>query len=108
MTSRSASRAAVREMSFSEWLPASVAAATGTRVVFVEPGPDVSPIRIQDVAAPAAATLFIGPEGGWMAQELQAAAAAGASLVTMGGLTLRADAMPIVALTAVRTLWEDL
>ena len=89
-------------------LPASVAAAGGGRIVFVEPGPDVTPIRIQDVSAPANATLFIGPEGGWTAQELQAAHAAGASLVTMGGLTLRADAMPIVALTAVRTLWEDL
>jgi 16S rRNA (uracil1498-N3)-methyltransferase len=82
--------------------------ATGARVMLVEPGPAVRPARIQDVAVPAAATLLVGPEGGWSEEELSTAQAAGASLVTMGGLTLRADAMPIVALTAVRTLWEDL
>jgi 16S rRNA (uracil1498-N3)-methyltransferase len=77
------------------------------RVMLVEPQTSAAPLRLHDVPRPSAATLIVGPEGGWSEDELQRAEQAGASLVTMGGLTLRADAMPVVALTAVRTLWED-
>ena len=45
------------------------------------------------------ATLVIGPEGGWTAEELQIAAGLG-TLITLGQRTLRADAMALVALSA--------
>jgi 16S rRNA (uracil1498-N3)-methyltransferase len=78
------------------------------RLMFVEPQTSAAPSRVHDIPRPAAAILIVGPEGGWSEDELSSAHQAGASLVTLGGLTLRADAMPVVALTAVRTLWEDL
>jgi 16S rRNA (uracil1498-N3)-methyltransferase len=79
----------------------------GARIMFVEPGAAVTPSRIQDLAVAAEATLIVGPEGGWTDHEVRTASQAGASLVTLGGLTLRADAMPVVALTALKTVWED-
>ena len=51
-----------------------------------------------------AATVLVGPEGGWSAAEVEALVAAGATLFSLGGRTLRADAAPLVALTAL--LWE--
>ena len=77
------------------------------KLMFVEPRPTGSEVNIRTVTRPTSATLIVGPEGGWSDDELRIARDGGASLVTMGELTLRADAMPVVALTAVRTLWED-
>lgn len=45
------------------------------------------------------ATLVIGPEGGWSEEEL-AALSTSSTLITLGGRTLRADAMAVVALAA--------
>ena len=53
---------------------------------------------------PALATVLVGPEGGWAPSEVDALVAAGATLMRLGGRTLRADAAPLVALTAL--LWE--
>jgi 16S rRNA (uracil1498-N3)-methyltransferase len=81
----------------------------GTRVMLVEPRSPpllVSPLR--ELPAARAVTLFIGPEGGWTDAEVQSAAAARAILTTLGRLTLRADAVPTVAVTALRVLWNDL
>ncbi len=55
-------------------------------------------------ARPDTATVLVGPEGGWAPAECEALAAAGATLFSLGGRTLRADAAPLVALTAL--LWE--
>jgi 16S rRNA U1498 N3-methylase RsmE len=52
------------------------------------------------------AALFIGPEGGWTPEEIDLADAV-THLVTLGRLTFRADAMPLVALSAVLTLWKE-
>jgi 16S rRNA (uracil1498-N3)-methyltransferase len=51
------------------------------------------------------ATLFIGPEGGWAADELSAFVAAEAHLLSLGPRTLRAELAPVVALTALWTGW---
>ncbi len=48
--------------------------------------------------------MLVGPEGGWSPAEVEALVAAGATLFSLGGRTLRADAAPLVALTAL--LWE--
>ena len=79
------------------------------RFVFVEPSAGVEAESVRDVAAPPsrAATLVIGPEGGWSGPELQALASR-CRLVRLGARTLRADAAPLVALTALMTVWGDL
>ena len=59
-----------------------------------------------DVAIPDTATLMVGPEGGWSAEEVEAASALG-SLITIGQRTLRADAMGLVALAALFTHWRE-
>jgi 16S rRNA (uracil1498-N3)-methyltransferase len=53
---------------------------------------------------PDAATVLVGPEGGWSPAEVEALIATGATLFSLGRRTLRADAAPLVALTAL--LWE--
>jgi 16S rRNA (uracil1498-N3)-methyltransferase len=52
-----------------------------------------------------AVTLLIGPEGGWSSGEVAEAARAGATLVHLGPRTLRAERAPVVALSALWTLW---
>jgi 16S rRNA (uracil1498-N3)-methyltransferase len=82
------------------------------RLICVEPSADgisaggVSPV--QEIAKPDAAHVIVGPEGGWSAAELGAAVAAGAVAMSLGGRTLRADAAPLVALTALLTTWSEL
>jgi len=57
---------------------------------------------------PDTATVLVGPEGGWAPAEIDALAAAGAILISLGGRTLRADAAPLVALAVVLTEWKAL
>jgi 16S rRNA (uracil1498-N3)-methyltransferase len=94
----------VEAMSLSQAL---AAAASGLRVLLVEPGRH-APTTLRAIAPARPVAIFVGPEGGWTDGELDEAAAAGALLATLGGQTLRADAVPVVALTAVRVLWKDL
>jgi 16S rRNA (uracil1498-N3)-methyltransferase len=94
----------------------------GPRLMFVEPsvsiepsvsmeGGGVSPRRtdlVHDVPSPNAADLIIGPEGGWTVHEVAFAVDAGVKLVSLGARTLRADAVPLVALTFLLTVWGEL
>lgn len=80
------------------------------RVMCVEPAvADWAPSigEIPDVA-PDAADVIIGPEGGWTIEEVAAASEAGVRLLSLGGRTLRADAVPLVALTALLARWGEL
>jgi 16S rRNA (uracil1498-N3)-methyltransferase len=82
---------------------------TALRIMLVEPGASIPAVgRMQDLSRANETLLFVGPEGGWTASEIEAAHAAGARLATLGSLTLRADAAPLVAITALRTAWGDL
>jgi 16S rRNA (uracil1498-N3)-methyltransferase len=75
----------------------------------VEPSASVSDTRtVQAIEKPSAAHVIVGPEGGWTPAEVTAARAAGAIALSLGGRTLRADAAPIVALTALLTTWSEL
>jgi 16S rRNA (uracil1498-N3)-methyltransferase len=76
-------------------------------LMLVEPGAAAGAIPLRDLAGepPAAATILIGPEGGWTADEVKAGAR-GCRLVSLGGLTLRADAVPVIALAALFTRWR--
>jgi 16S rRNA (uracil1498-N3)-methyltransferase len=78
-------------------------------LMFVEPAGAGAATSISelDLAAPGRATILIGPEGGWTADEIERGAAVSRQVV-LGGRILRADAMATVALTALSTLWRDL
>jgi 16S rRNA (uracil1498-N3)-methyltransferase len=76
-------------------------------IVLVEPGIGSGvPLRDLDLNRPDQATLLVGPEGGWSADEVRVAATFG-TLVTLGGRTLRADAMALVAVAAVCARWRE-
>ena len=78
-------------------------------IMFVEPGAASHGARLHDIpsAAPVAATVLIGPEGGWTADEIRMASSSW-RLVTLCGPTLRADAMPVAALAALFARWDEL
>ena len=79
------------------------------RLMLVEPGLDgaepVSAYRNRPV--PHSAAVAVGPEGGWDPSECAAGAARGLHLVSLGGRTLRADAVPIAALSVLQFLWDQ-
>jgi 16S rRNA (uracil1498-N3)-methyltransferase len=72
------------------------------RVVLVEPQAGVPTVTLAAVPKAEAIILFVGPEGGWTSAEVAHAVESGAVLVTLGSLTLRADAAPLVAIAAIR------
>ena len=79
----------------------------GPVFILVEPNSSTGVGLAQlDSTVPSHATLVVGPEGGWTTEELRAAAAVG-TLVTLGQRTLRADAMALVALSAMFARWGE-
>lgn len=81
------------------------------RLLCVEPSAQPDSVRplstFSERARPRSASLAIGSEGGWSGDEVDLVRAAGFELVSLGQLTLRADAVPIVAIAALRTVWGD-
>jgi len=77
-------------------------------LMFVEPSASakVVTLRSLDISPPQASTLVIGPEGGWTPDEITRGSVH--RLLTLGRTTLRADAMAVVALTALLTHWHEL
>lgn len=79
------------------------------RVVCVEPSAALGDvIPVQSVTKSEAVDLIVGPEGGWAVAEVAAAHDSGAILMSLGARTLRADAVPIIAMTALLTSWGEL
>lgn len=78
-------------------------------LMFVEPGAASEGLSLADlqVNPPREATVLVGPEGGWTSQEISDASTV-SRLITLKGPTLRADAMPLVALSALFTVWQEL
>jgi 16S rRNA (uracil1498-N3)-methyltransferase len=54
------------------------------------------------------AALLVGPEGGWDRRERAAAAGRGIKLFSLGARTLRADAVPVAAISICQFVWGDL
>ena len=77
------------------------------RLLFVEPRAEGSS-TLAGVSKPESAALLIGPEGGWTAEEIAAACRSGFHAVTLGQRTLRADAMPVAAISVLQFIWGDL
>jgi 16S rRNA (uracil1498-N3)-methyltransferase len=80
-------------------------------LMLVEPGAStdaeaLSILRGEQV--PADAAVVVGPEGGWTDAEWTAARGRGGRLMTLGHRTLRADAVPIAAISVLQFLWGDL
>jgi 16S rRNA (uracil1498-N3)-methyltransferase len=84
--------------------------AAGMRLMFVEPGAraDVGALTGLEQERPTAAVVFIGPEGGWDAQEIADASAAGLRLFSFGQRVLRADAAGAAIVSVLRYMWRDL
>ncbi len=81
------------------------------RLMLVEPSADVETERIaalQREPVPPDAAILVGPEGGWTEPEWSTAREHGVRLVRLGPRTLRADAVPIAAVTALQFMWGDL
>lgn len=80
----------------------------GPALMLVEPnaGGDVVSLGELDRTAPREASVLIGPEGGWTPEEI-AIASERCRLVTLGGRTIRGDAMALVAVAALFAKWEE-
>jgi 16S rRNA (uracil1498-N3)-methyltransferase len=63
---------------------------------------------LRDRTVPSAATLIVGPEGGWATHEIGEAHEAGWTLLTLGARTLRADAAPQVVIAALWAIWGEI
>ena len=77
------------------------------RLVLAEPvAGALHPTPVAAVARPAGgrATLLVGPEGGWAADEIQGFEGS-CTAVTLGPRTLRADAAAVVAMAALFAVW---
>ena len=83
--------------------------ASALRVMLVEPSASVAVEPLSTLTkepAPADLLLFVGPEGGWTEPEWSAAAARGVRLMTLGPRTLRADAVPVAAISVLQFIFE--
>ena len=81
------------------------------RLMLVEPSAaaDVEALSVlRQASPPSDAILFVGPEGGWAADEWTSAAAHGVRLMSLGSRTLRADAVPVAAISVLQFLWQEL
>jgi 16S rRNA (uracil1498-N3)-methyltransferase len=83
-----------------------LAALPAPRLILVEPSTGADPRGGPSVEPPPAITLFVGPEGGWSAGELDRARAAGALAWRLSPMTLRAEIAPIAALSILTWLWD--
>ncbi len=82
---------------------------SGPGLMFVEPSAsaDVMSLGDLDAAPPRETTVLVGPEGGWTVEEIDDGSTA-CRLVTLGARTLRADAMAVIAVTALFAHWRVL
>jgi 16S rRNA (uracil1498-N3)-methyltransferase len=84
------------------------------RLMLVEPAATPSPEDVDSVSAlqrqpaPADAVVMVGPEGGWAEQEWSAARSRGVRLLMLVRRTLRADAVPVAAISVLQFIWGDL
>lgn len=79
------------------------------RLMLVEPSvvsEAITVVPLRSVTPPMEAAVLVGPEGGWDVQECTQAAERGVRMVSLGPRTLRADAVPIAALSVLQFLWE--
>lgn len=79
-------------------------------IMLVEPAAaaEVEPIgMLRGERTPPDAWVLVGPEGGWVEAEWTSARERGFRLITLGHRTLRADAVPVAAISVLQFLWGD-
>ncbi len=94
-----------------EWLSA-LSADPALKLVLAEPAvrragagePDLHAWRVR--AEQGGAIVLVGPEGGWSAEEIDRARHEGFTPWTVSPRVLRADAVPVVALSVLLYAWE--
>lgn len=108
-TARQCGRASLPAIDAPAPLPAALAAALGVRLWLAEPTLEGDVVtRVDELAAEArdrGATLAIGPEGGWAPGEVEAARVAGFRPWTLGPLVIRAESVPLAAVSVLRYAW---
>ena len=91
-------------------IPPTLASITlpGPAIMLVEPNVHIIALTLHEIDStpPTQAMLIVGPEGGWAPDEIDEASVA-CQFVTLGGRTLRADAMPVVAISALFSIWRE-
>jgi len=92
---------------FDAWLAST---GDGLSLLLVEPSHEgAAPIPVRALLTrdrPSSINLVVGPEGGLTGAEVEAAIAAGHVPVTLGSLTLRAEAVPLAACAALSVVWD--
>ena len=80
----------------------------GPVLILVEPSATIMAVAFRDLdpTVPSQAMLMIGPEGGWDPEEIESTSMI-CLPVTLGARTLRADAVAVVALSALFTIWKE-
>jgi len=80
------------------------------KLLLVEPGVSDRATAIRSLEReppPSTATLVIGPEGGWTTEEIMTAVNGGFRALTLGRLTLRADAVGVSVVSILHYIWGD-
>ena len=101
-------RATIPEVRETVPLADALASIHGSALICVEPTASFGPAPARalfGMPRPESVSLLVGPEGGWGDDEVAAAVAAGARPVSLGPLTLRADAVPVAALALLTAAW---
>jgi 16S rRNA (uracil1498-N3)-methyltransferase len=88
-------------------LKAAPVAGSDRRIVLAEPGA-AGERRAPERGTPRSVAVAVGPEGGWSSDELSRFDSARFEFLTLGALTLRADAAALVAISVLRDRWGDL
>lgn len=93
---------------FDEWI---AVPRSEMRVILLEPsiggaGKDVRSLGIRP--RPSSVAVVVGPEGGWSSAERNRAIERGCVPITLGALTLRADAVATAATVLLRFVFDDL
>lgn len=95
---------------FEEWLRQEIA---GARFILLEPAASAGVpglVRVRELAhrpVPDRASILVGPEGGWTVRERDTAMTSGWRPLSLGRLTLRADAVPLAAAAALLAVWDE-
>jgi 16S rRNA (uracil1498-N3)-methyltransferase len=89
-------------LNLADWLEHAASEAT---LVLVEPSVGAGTM-LSDVRRHEAVNLLVGPEGGWTPEEILMMARAGATSVSLGARTLRAETAPMVGLAALFEAWR--
>ena len=106
-------RAVVPDVAEPIALDAALAGVTADlRIMLVEPGADAGETQtlasLREGPAPASAALLVGPEGGWTVADLAAARRCGWTALRLGGRTLRAESVAIVAISGLWGEWGEM